>query len=53
MKLTVSPIPPYQLLHRVHADVHGIHVIDRHIALLEIFLVELERVPCASREEQC
>ncbi len=49
---TFPPVPPYQLLERVHADVVGIHVVNINITLLEIFLLNLIWVPRATSEKQ-
>lgn len=49
---TFSPVPPYQLLERVYADVVGVHVLDIDIALLEVFLLNLVGVSRATRKEQ-
>lgn len=47
-KRTFSPIPPYQLLEGIDADVVWVHVLDGDIALLEIFLIDLVRMPSSS-----
>jgi hypothetical protein len=45
---TFSPVPPYQLLEGVDADIVRVHVLDRDIALLEISLIDLVRMPGSS-----
>lgn len=46
---TFSPISPYQLLHRVDTDIHGIHVLDADVALLQVLLVDFEGVSGSGR----
>ena len=50
--LAFPPVSPYQLLERVDADVVGVHVLHGDIALLEISLVNLVRVPRAGGQQQ-
>lgn len=51
-QVTFSPVSPYQLLERVHADVVGVHGLDRDAALLQIAFINLIGMPCARREQQ-
>lgn len=55
-KLTLSPIPPDELLHCIHADRKRVHrsvPTRRDISLLKILFVDLIGVSCASDKEKC
>jgi hypothetical protein len=46
---TFPPVSPYQLLESVDTDVVRVHVLNIDVALLEIFFVDLVRVPSSCR----
>lgn len=50
--ITFSPIPPYQLFQSVYAHVDWVIPWNADVPLLEIFLIDLIRVPRACIEEQ-
>lgn len=49
---TFPPVSPYQLLERVDTNIIGVHVLHLDIALLQVLLLDLVRVPRAAGEKQ-
>lgn len=52
-QLTITPVPPDQLLEGVDARVEWIVIGDADIALLEIFFRDGIWMTCAGMEQQC
>ena len=50
-KHTFSPVPPDQFFQRVHADVVGVHLFHCDVALLQVLLIDLVRVPRSCRKQ--